>query len=375
MSRPARALLDTRALRHNLGIVRRHAPAARVMAVVKANAYGHGLNWAAGVLHDVDAFGVASVEEGMQLRRAGVLKPICLLEGFFGPDDLPLLARHNLSPVIHHDAQLAMLEAGRGLPPLSVWLKIDTGMHRLGFAPEAFPGVYARLKACGCTSEIRLLSHFANADVAGDKATGRQIERFEALRQQARTEASLANSAGIVAWPASHHEWVRPGIMLYGASPLAGRSAATLDLKPVMTLASALIAVHRRAKGDAIGYGGDYVCPEDMPVGVVAIGYGDGYPRHAPSGTPVLVNGRREPLVGRVSMDMITLDLRNQPNARVGDPVVLWGEGLPVDEIAARAGTISYELLCHVAERIPRVMVSETDSGLPRREDGRSIPA
>jgi alanine racemase len=330
------------------------------MAVVKANAYGHGLTWTAGVLHDADAFAVASAEEGMQLRRVGVLKPICLLEGFFSADEIPLLARHRLSPVIHHEAQLAMLEAAADAGGLSVWLKVDSGMHRLGFAPETFAATYARLKACAAVQEIRLLSHFANADDIADAATPAQIERFEAVRRQVSSEASLANSAGILAWPASHHHWVRPGIMLYGSSPLAGRSAESLGLEPVMTLTTALIAVHQRCKDDPIGYGGDFRCPQDMPVGVAAIGYGDGYPRHAPPGTPVLVNGQRVPLIGRVSMDMITLDLRSQPQARAGDPVVLWGAGLPVDEIATHAGTISYELLCHVAERIPRVPV---DSG------------
>jgi alanine racemase len=357
MSRPARALLDTQALRHNLAIVRRHAPNARVMAVVKANAYGHGLAWVAGVLHDADAFAVASIEEGMQLRRAGVLKPVVLLEGFFNADEIPLLAQHHLSPVVHHRAQLTMLEAATASTPLSVWLKVDTGMHRLGFPPEEARAAYEQLKRSKAVNEIRLLSHFANADDPADPATPAQMERFAAARGEIPVEASLANSAGIVAWSASHHDWVRPGIMLYGATPLANRGAESLGLKPVMTLASALIAVQNRKQGDPIGYGGDYRCPEDMPVGIVAIGYGDGYPRHAKAGAPVLVNGARVPLIGRVAMDMIAVDLRTQPTARAGDPVTLWGEGLPVDEIATHAGTISYELLCHVAERIPRVPV------------------
>jgi alanine racemase len=205
--------------------------------------------------------------------------------------------------------------------------------------------------------EIRLMTHFANADDVSDALTSRQIEAFRRHTAGYALEASLANSAGIVAWPESHADWVRPGIMLYGAAPLRGKSAQDFNLKPVMSLHTALIAVHRRRRGETVGYGGDFRCPEDMAVGVAAIGYGDGYPRHAPPGTPVLVNGARVPLIGRVSMDMITLDLRTQPQVRVGDPVVLWGEGLPVDEIATQAGTISYELLCHVTERIPRVVV------------------
>lgn len=359
MTRPARALLDPQALRHNFARVRSHAPHARVMAVVKANGYGHGLTWVASVLHDADAFGVASLEEGLALRAAGATQPICLLEGFFEAAELPQLAAHGLEPTVHHEAQLAALEAAVLPRPLDVWLKLDTGMHRIGFPPERFAEALARLRACRGVGAIRLMSHFANADDVAGATTQQQIDCFLPFVRDARLPASLANSAGVLAWPASHLDWVRPGIMLYGASPLAGRSALELGLEPVMTLSTALIAVNRRQKGDAIGYGGDWVCPEDMPVGVAAIGYGDGYPRHARPGTPVLVNGRRVPLVGRVSMDMITLDLRGASDAQIGDPVVLWGRGLPVDEIAACAGTISYELLCRVTERIPRVVLGE----------------
>lgn len=359
MGRPARALLDAGALRHNLGEVTRHAPRARVMAMVKANGYGHGLAWVARMLADADAFGVASVEEAMTLRAAGVTHPICLLAGFFEASELDLLSRQRLSPVVHHAGQVHALEAARIETPLSIWLKLDTGMHRIGFTPEVFNDVLARLTACAAVGEIRAMTHFANADAdaAADPTTRTQIDRFRGHAGDRGLETSLANSAGVLAWPESHADWVRPGIMLYGGSPLLGKSAEALNLKPVMTLTTALIAVHRRRKGEAVGYGGDYRCPEDMPVGVAAIGYGDGYPRHAPAGTPVLVNGRRVSLIGRVSMDMTTLDLRTQPEAKVGDPVVLWGEGLSVDEIAAQAGTISYELLCRVAERVPRVVI------------------
>ncbi len=356
MTRPARARLNAQALLHNLRQVRRHAPRARVMAVVKANGYGHGLAWVAQTLADADAFAVASAEEGLRLRAAGVPQPITLLEGFFAADELAVLQSEILSPVIHSDHQLRLLETHAAQAPASVWVKLDTGMHRVGFAPDRLPDVLARLRKLNAIREIRVLTHFANADAVADPLTRTQIEAFGSNVNGLGLEASLANSAAIVAWPDSHADWVRPGIMLYGASPLLGKSAHELDLKPVMTLESALIAVHPRRQGEAVGYGGDFVCPEDMPVGVAAIGYGDGYPRHAPAGTPVLVNGNRVPLIGRVSMDMITLDLRRQPAARVGDPVVLWGEGLPVDEVAAHAGTISYELLCQVTERIPRVV-------------------
>jgi alanine racemase len=357
MARPARARLDAQALHHNLRQVRAHAPKARVLAVVKANGYGHGLAWVANTLKEADGFAVASTEEGMQLRLAGIIKPVMLLEGFFSADELPALQLRQLAPVLHNEQQLHLLESHPAQLPHAVWIKLDTGMHRIGFAPEQLPGVLARLRKLKGITDIRVMTHFANADDTANAGTRAQIESFRSQVNGLGLETSLANSAGIVAWPASHADWVRPGIMLYGGSPLLGKTAEELNLKPVMTLESALIAVQHRRKGEAIGYGGDFVCPEDMPVGVVAIGYGDGYPRHAPAGTPALVNGQRVPLVGRVSMDMITVDLRSQPNARVGDPAVLWGEGLPVDEVAAKAGTISYELLCHVAERIPRAVM------------------
>lgn len=358
MSRPARALVDAGALRHNLQQARLRAPHARVMAVVKANGYGHGLTWVAKSLEaDADAFGVSSVEEGAQLREAGITRPICLLEGFFTPDELALLAKYRLEPAIHHESQVKTLAQAAPMAALTVWLKIDTGMHRLGFLPPAVPGVLKQLRDSPVVGDIRVMSHFARADIPSDPDTQSQIDSFLAQIRDLGLESSLANSAGILAWPQSHLDWVRPGIMLYGASPLEEQGAAALGLKPVMTLQTALIAVQARRKGEAVGYGGDWRCPEDMPVGVAAIGYGDGYPRHAVPGTPVLVNGKRVALAGRVSMDMITLDLRALPDARVGDPVVLWGQGLPVEEVARSAGTISYELLCHVTERIPRVVV------------------
>jgi alanine racemase len=350
-------------LLHNLQRVRHYAPGARVMAIVKANGYGHGLTWVAQALQAADGFGVASADEGVCLRQAGVGQPITLLEGFFQPSELPLVAQHNLSPVIHHESQLWDLEHSPGAGPLDVWVKIDTGMHRLGFPPEALADVLQRLKTVSNVRTTRLMTHFANADNKFDASTKMQTEIFMSLTREVAAERSLANSAGIVAWPASHGDWVRPGIMLYGASPVIGQSASDLGLKPVMTLQTEIIAVHRRRKGEVLGYGGDWMCPEDMPVGVAAIGYGDGYPRHAPSGTPVLVQGRRLPLVGRVSMDMITIDLRARPDTRVGDPVTLWGEGLAVDEIAERSGTIAYELLCCVTERVVRRPGPTQDAG------------
>ena len=360
MSRPARALLSAQSLRHNLNQVRRFAPNSRVMAVVKANAYGHGLAWTVTTLKDADGFGVASTEEGIAAREAlgDDPRPICLLEGIFSIDEIGLAAAHRFETVVHTPLQLDLLSQSAPANPVTVWLKVDTGMHRLGFSPEDVAGVIDRLRSCSAVGEIRVMTHFANADGRKDPTTKRQLKAFTPFVQPG-TIASAANSAGVVAWPASHYDWVRPGVMLYGGSPVHRETAASFDLKPVMTLQTALLAVSQRKKGDAIGYGGDFVCPSDMYVGVAAIGYGDGYPRHAHVGTPVLVNGRRVPIVGRISMDMITLDLRDQPHAQPGDPVVLWGNDLPIDDIATCAGTISYELMCHVTERIPRVPVLE----------------
>jgi alanine racemase len=353
--RPTRALINPDSLRHNFARVRSYAPLASVMAVIKANGYGHGLVWTAKTLRDAGAFGVASVEDGVLLRDAGIKQPICLLEGFFHPEELPALVRYQLSSVVHHESQLWDLEHAGKLEPIDVWVKVDTGMHRIGFPPESVPDVIKRLKICMAVGRVRVMSHFPTADNRFDSATPNQVRTFDDMTLNLNVERSLANSAGVVNWPSSHFEWVRPGIMLYGATPMIGVSAAELGLKPVMTLTSELIAVNPRRKGEAIGYGGDWVCPEDMPVGVVAIGYGDGYPRHAPPGTPVLVNGARVPIIGRVSMDMITVDLRDLPDAKVGDAVELWGAGLPIDEIAALSGTIAYELLCCVTARVPRI--------------------
>ncbi len=355
MSRPARALLDSAALRHNLDRVRHFAPRSKIMAIVKANAYGHGLAWAATALSDVDGFGVACVEEALELRAAGVKQHICLLEGFFEPAEIPLLAENQLSPVIHHEGQLRAMENAAVKKPIDAWLKVDTGMHRIGFSPQAIPAVLARLNACASVGQVRMLSHFANADNKLNSVTTTQTRCFMELVIDSGSERSLANSAGVVAWPMSHLEWVRPGIMLYGVSPLIGFSASQLDLQPVMTLQSAVIAIQRLHKGDTVGYGGDWICPEDMPVGVIAIGYGDGYSRHIRAGTPVLVKGKPVPLIGRVSMDLISVDLRAEPHIHVGDPAVLWGKGLPVEEVANQAGTIAYTLLCGVTSRIPRV--------------------
>ena len=323
-------------------------------AAVKAEGYGHGLVRTARAL-DADAFAVACVEEALALREAGIDRRIVLLEGVFEADELPWCARHALDIAVHQPEQLRMLELARLERPLRVWLKIDSGMHRLGLAPEATAAAFQRLCACSAVqAEIGMMSHLARADERDCDYTRQQLHTFEAATAGLPGERSLANSAGILGWPDTHFDWVRPGIMLYGASPFVDSLAPDEDLRPVMSFHTRLIAIKRLRRGEPVGYGGTWICPEDMDVGVAAVGYGDGYPRHAPSGTPVLIDGRAAVLVGRVSMDMITLDLRRHPQARIGDPVLLWGEGLPVERIAQAAGTISYTLLCGVTARVRR---------------------
>ncbi len=354
MTPVTQARIDLSALRHNLARVRAAAPRAKVMAIIKADAYGHGMLRVALALDAADAFGVARMEEALSLRVAGITQSIVLLEGVLDAAQFNAAAHQDLSIVVHHAAQVELIEhAAESLPPVKVWLKLDSGMHRLGFPPEEVPHIYQRLKhSRKIAGPLRFMTHLANADERGDPYTLRQLEVFKSALAELDGEQSIANSAAILGWPQTHADWVRPGIMLYGVSPFLNDSSVAHDLRPVMTLSSHLIALRHNKKGDAIGYGGSYVCPRDMPVGVVAIGYGDGYPRHAVTGTPVLVNGRRVPLIGRVSMDMISVDLSTQPQAQVGDAVVLWGEGLPVEEIARCASTIPYELLCSVARRV-----------------------
>jgi len=351
MTRPTQAFLDLPALAHNLQRVRELAPGRRVMAVIKANAYGHGMVAVAKALAKTDAFAVACLEEALILRELGITHPIVLLEGFFDSEELPEIVRHRLTVVIHHESQLHMLEANRQAASLPVWLKLDTGMHRLGLASEKLSSTYERLKALPVTLQ-GLMTHLSSADERDVPTTSDQLACFQRATATYADPKSIANSAGILAWPQSHADWVRPGLMLYGASPFVGRVGRDHGLRPVLSLYSQLMAVNRFKRGERVGYGGAWQCPEDMPVGVVPMGYGDGYPRHAETGTPVLVNGQQVPLIGRVSMDMICVDLRSQPDARIGDPVCLWGPDLPVEKIAHHAGTIPYELLCRVTSRV-----------------------
>jgi alanine racemase len=347
------ATIHLGSLRENLRRVRELAPGARVMAVVKADGYGHGLERVARALEGADAFGVAGIADGQRLRAAGVSQRIVVLSGHDDPADLAEMRRLRLDTVVHSDVQVDLLAGDRDPRPLRVWLKLDTGMHRLGIAPERAREVHARLRALACVDrDIALMTHFANSDVFDDAMTTQQIERFERGVSGLEGERSLANSAGVLGWPEAQGQWVRVGGALYGMSVVAGRIGADFGFRPAMTLTTKLIAINRVRKGEHVGYAATWQAPEDMAIGVAAIGYGDGYPRHAGTSTPVLVNGTRANLVGRVSMDLITIDLRQHADAKVGDPIVLWGRGLPVEEIAAHADTIGYELTCGVTRRV-----------------------
>lgn len=353
MIRPVEARINLGALQHNLDVMRRTAASSQCMAIIKANGYGHGMVRVARALTNADGFGVASFEEALGLRDAGVAQPITLLSGFLEAPELPLIARHALTVTVHHRFQVEMLERTRLDAPLRVWLKIDTGMHRLGVPLDEARALWQRLNALAWVDKpIGLLTHFACADDRDNHMTLEQIARFDAATEGLPGARSLANSAGTIGWQHARRDWVRPGIVLYGVSPFAQMSGAQFGLRPVMTLTSRLIAINQVKRGEAIGYGATWTCPEDMAVGIVAMGYGDGYPRHAAPGTPVLVGGQRVPLIGRVSMDSLYVDLRRHPAAAIGDPVILWGEELPVEEVAAAAGTIPYELLCKVTGRV-----------------------
>jgi len=345
-------VIDTRALRSNLAVVRRCAPRARVMAVVKANAYGHGLVPTALALADADALAVARLEEGIALRGAGVRTPIVLLEGVFDAAQLLEAAHQDFELVVHSPEQLGLLREAHGAHRFGVWLKVDSGMNRLGFRVEDFRDAYAALGSFPAVSRVRLLTHLASADLRDDTTTKNQIELFERAVAGLSAERSLANSAAILGWPTSHGDWVRPGLMLYGVSPLADRQAVDVGLAPAMTLYSTVITVRRVPPGERVGYGGTWTARRPTTLAIVAVGYGDGYPRHMANGTPVLVNGGRAPLAGRVSMDMIGVDVTDLAAVRVGDPVILWGEGLPAELIAPYAETVAYELLCGVSQRV-----------------------
>jgi len=351
MPRPIRATIRLAALRRNFSVARERAGGARIWSVLKANAYGHGLTRVAGALADLaDGFAVLDLEEAVRLREVGIRQPILLLEGFFEPGDMDVIAGHDLTAVIHCHEQIAMLAAADLRGRIPVYLKFNSGMNRLGFKAGDFAAAHRRLSALPGVGPVGLMTHFAAADL--EEGIAQPLAAFDRARSGLAGPVSLANSAALLRYPEARGDWVRPGIMLYGGSPFAQHEAQGLGLRPAMTLESRIIAVQRLESGERVGYGGLFAAERPTRIGVVACGYADGYPRHAGSGTPILVAGQRTHTLGRISMDMLVADLTGLPEAGVGSPVVLWGEGLPADEVAAAAGTISYELFCALAARV-----------------------
>ncbi|MBI2286471.1 MAG: alanine racemase [Nitrosomonadales bacterium] len=354
MPRPIQAHINPNALESNLRVARRAAPSARIMAVIKAEGYGHGLTRVAEALSAADGFALLDIQDAVRLRENGFRQTILLLEGAFNAEDLALVAGHDLACVIHSAWQIALLDAYPGKSSLDVWLKVNSGMNRLGFTPQQAAQAMEQLCRHRAVRSITLMTHFANADEA--RGIAEPLALFNDFAAPYRVARSLANSAALLRYPETHGDWVRPGLMLYGASPFAEVSAQQLGLQPAMTLRSRIIAVQELRAGDEVGYGALFRAEHPMRIGIVACGYADGYPRHAPSGTPVLVDGQRTQTLGRVSMDMLYADLSRLPQAGVGSSVTLWGEGLPVEEVARAAETVSYELMCALAARVPVVV-------------------
>ena len=353
MARPLFAQINLAAMRENLARVRALAPGAQVLAVVKANAYGHGLARVLPALDAADGLALVELDAAISLREQHFMRRILLLEGFFAEKELDEVAQRRLAIVVHDIEQVRMLEAATLSRPLEVFVKVNTGMNRLGFRPQDVAGICTRLAETPAVAALRLMTHFARADE--DDGLVEPLAQFESACRGLPYPRSVANSAGIIRFSEAGGEFVRPGIMLYGATPLPYDTAEMLGLRPVMTLRSEIIAVQDLKANESVGYGAQYTASRPHRLGVVACGYADGYPRHAPNGTPVRVLGTKVRLAGRVSMDMITVDLTDVPEARVGSPVVLWGEGMPVDDVATAAATVGYELLCAVAPRVPFV--------------------
>jgi alanine racemase len=349
--RPIQATIHRSSLEHNLNVVKQHAPHSKVMAVVKANGYGHGLINVAHGLKAADGFAVLGLNEAIDLREAGFSQTILLLEGVFNHQELNIAASFTVDIVVHSLPQIEMLESAQLARPLHVHLKMNTGMNRLGFTPSEFLTVFNRLKACKNVREIILMTHFATADEALGIETPLQL--FQRTIQGLNQPISLANSATILRYPQAHADWVRPGIMLYGASPVSETPASAFGLKPAMELTSEIIGVQTIQAGESVGYGHRFTAAKTTRVGIVACGYADGYPRHAPNDTPIAVNGKLTHTVGRVSMDMLYVDITDVPEANIGAPIELWGSHVSVDAVAEASGTVGYELLCALAPRVP----------------------
>lgn len=346
--RPAYAHIDLAALRHNYQLAKQFSP-NRALAVVKADAYGHGAVQCAQALADsADGFAVACLEEALELRSVGIKQPILLLEGFFHADELALCVEHDLWLVVHAHWQIEALTRAQLKQPINCWLKMDSGMHRVGFFPHEFVSAYQRLRQCANVGQVVAMTHLAQADDVQSPTVNRQWTVFNQAIKNLGVPTSLSNSAAVLAWPQITSDWTRPGIMLYGSNPFLTPSEMRQQLKPVMSLQSRIIAVRELPAGEAVGYGARFVTQKTTRIGVVAMGYADGYPRHAQDGTPILVDGHRVGLAGRVSMDMLTVELTDLPQAGVGSAVELWGKTISVDEVARYADTISYSMLTSV---------------------------
>ncbi|WP_213303624.1 alanine racemase [Paraburkholderia sacchari] len=351
MPRPISVRIHPEAVRHNLQTAKQSASGARVWAVVKANAYGHGIERIYPALAGADGIALLDLDEAVRVRELGWTQPILLLEGIFDSADVATAVAHRLTVAVHCDEQLALLAAARTQQPIDIQLKMNSGMNRLGYRPDVFRAAWERARATPTIGKIALMTHFANAD---DSAIDWQLDRFDGATEGIPGERSLSNSAAVLWHPRAHRDWVRPGTILYGASPTGvARHVEGVGLRAAMTLSSKIIGVQTLAAGETVGYGCAYEAERPMRIGVVACGYADGYPRHAPTGTPIVVDGVRTRVVGRVSMDMLTVDLTPCPNAGIGSPVELWGERVKVDEVAEASGTIGYELMCAVARRVP----------------------
>ncbi len=349
--RPILATIHLDALRHNLAIAKKTAPKSKVMAVVKANGYGHGLLRVAQGLAETDGFAVLGINEAISLREAGYKQTIMLLEGVFAAEELALAAQWALSVVVHNEQQMEMLEQTMLSKPVEIFLKMNTGMNRLGFTPQVYAAQLERLAKLASVSNIVMMTHFATADE--DSGITKALAQFHAAADGFDYPSSLANSAAVLRYPESHTDWIRPGIMLYGASPVYGHAASSFGLKPAMQFTAQIIAVQVLQAGESVGYGQTFTAKQITRVGIVACGYADGYPRHAPSGTPIAVNGQITNTLGRVSMDMLFVDITDIPEANIGSAVELWGTKIPVDAVAEASGTVGYEVLCAVAQRVP----------------------
>lgn len=355
--------IDIPALQHNFAVVKEYAPHSKVLAMIKANAYGHGAIACAKNLPQADAFGVARLEEAILLRQAGIQQPLVLMGGVLRPSELDIIAEYDFDILVHHPDQIEMLEQYQNKYAFSVWLKIDTGLHRLGFHPDQAADAYCRLKNCSNVRQpFRVMSHLSAPEQADHAGTQQQFQTFQEVTKAWPEEKSLAKTAAIISRPETHFDWVRPGIMLYGISPFADKTGLDLGLKPVMTVRSHLLRVDQRPAGDCLGYGGTWECPENMPVGVVAMGYADGYPGNLRENAPIWVGGEICQVVGRVAMDLLMVDLRQKPDAKAGDEVVLWGKGLPVEKVASAAQSVPYTLTTAISFRASRILLTDSQA-------------